>query len=90
MPIHRDAIKKTRQDLRKRERNRILLSAVKTAAKKVSKAIGEKNQALAQSALRDLTSILDSAASKGVIHHNTAGRKISRMTIKTNQLSSKS
>jgi small subunit ribosomal protein S20 len=89
MPIHRDAIKKTRQDARKRERNRIIISTVRTSAKKVLKAIEENNKEVAKSALMEMTSLMDSAASKGVIHHNTAGRKISRMTVKLNQLSAK-
>ncbi|MBI3594555.1 MAG: 30S ribosomal protein S20 [Nitrospirae bacterium] len=89
MPIHRDAIKKTRQDIRKRERNRTIISTVRTSAKKVLKAIEEKNKEEAKSALLEMTSLMDSAASKGVIHHNTAGRKISRMTVKINQLTAK-
>jgi small subunit ribosomal protein S20 len=86
MPIHRDAIKKTRQDAKKRERNRKIVSSVRTSAKKVIKAIEEKNKGVAKSALLEMTSLVDSAASKGVIHHNTAGRKISRLTLKINQL----
>ncbi len=86
MPIHRDAIKKTRQDVKKRERNRKIVSSVRTSAKKVVKAIEEKNKDVAKSALLEMTSLVDSAASKGVIHHNTAGRKISRLTLKINQL----
>lgn len=86
MPIHRDAIKKTRQDEKKRERNRKIVSSVRTSAKKVLKAIEEKNTGAAKSALLEMTSLVDSAASKGVIHHNTAGRKISRLTLKINQL----
>jgi small subunit ribosomal protein S20 len=89
MPIHRDAIKKTRQDARKRERNRIIISTVRTSAKKVLKAIEENNKEVAKSALLEMTSLMDSAASKGVVHHNTAGRKISRMTVKINQLTAK-
>ena len=89
MPIHRDAIKKTRQDERKRERNRKIISSMRTSAKKVMKAIEEKNQDIAKSALKEMTSLVDSAASKGVIHPNSAGRKISRLTLKINQLASK-
>ncbi|MBI1823326.1 MAG: 30S ribosomal protein S20, partial [Nitrospirae bacterium] len=51
--------------------------------------IEEKNKEEAKSALLEMTSLMDSAASKGVIHHNTAGRKISRMTVKINQLTAK-
>lgn len=86
MPIHRDAIKKTRQDIRKRERNRKIISSVKTCAKKVLKAIEEKNKDAAKSALLEMTSLMDSAATKGVFHHNTAGRRISRLALRINQL----
>jgi len=89
MPIHRDAIKKTRQDARKRERNRKIISSVRTSAKKVIKALEEKNKESAQLALKEMTSLMDSAATKGVFHHNTAGRKISRLALRINHLSTK-
>ena len=89
MPIHHDAIKKVRQDQRKNERNRTVLSSLKTATKKVLSAVAEKNRDLAGKALLEVTSALDSAASKGILHHNTAGRKVARLTAKVNQLTSK-
>ena len=89
MPIHRDAIKKTRQDIRKRERNRKIISSVRTSTKKVLKALEEKNKDGAKTALMEMTSLMDSAATKGVFHHNTAGRKISRLALRINQLPAK-
>ena len=89
MPIHQDAIKKERQTKRKNERNRIILSSLKTSMKKVLNAVEEKNKDGAKTSLSEMTSLMDSAASKGVLHHNTAGRRVSRLTQKVNQLASK-
>ncbi|MHB8482719.1 MAG: 30S ribosomal protein S20 [Nitrospiria bacterium] len=89
MPIHQDAIKKTRQTKRKNERNRIIISSLKTSTKKVLSAVEEKNADAAKTALLEMTSLMDSAASKGVIHHNTAGRRVSRLTQKVRQLAPK-
>ncbi|MBI1821060.1 MAG: 30S ribosomal protein S20 [Nitrospirae bacterium] len=89
MPIHQDAIKKERQTKRKNERNRVITSSLKTSTKKVLSAVEEKNIDAAKTALLEMTSLMDSAASKGVIHHNTAGRRVSRLTRKINELASK-
>ena len=89
MPIHQDAIKKERQTKRKNERNRIITSSLKTSTKKVLTAVEGKNIDAAKTALLEMTSLMDSAASKGVIHHNTAGRRVSRLTQKVNELASK-
>jgi small subunit ribosomal protein S20 len=89
MPIHRDAIKKERQTKRKNERNRRIISSLKTATKKVLTAVDSQNKEDAKTALLEVTSMFDSAASKGVVHHSTAGRKVSRMTLKVNQITSK-
>ncbi|HXN07596.1 MAG TPA: 30S ribosomal protein S20 [Nitrospiria bacterium] len=89
MPIHRDAIKKARQDKRKNTKNKVVISALKTGTKKVLSAVSEKNKEAAQSALHEVTSAIDSAASKGVLHHGTAARKVSRLTVQVNKLSAK-
>ncbi len=86
MPIHQDAIKKERQTKRKNERNRIITSSLKTSTKKVLTAVEGKNIEAAKTALLEMTSLMDSAASKGVIHHSTAGRRVSRLTRKVNTL----
>jgi len=59
---------------------------VKTFAKKVLKAVEEKNLEEAQKALTAAMPIIQKAASKKVIHKKTAARKISRLARKVNAL----
>ncbi len=67
-------------------RNKSIRSAVKTSIRKVEAAIAAKDQAAAQAALKNATSVISKATSKGVYHKNTASRKISRLSKAVNQL----
>ena len=62
---HQSAIKAARQSLKRQERNRSILRRVKTFMKKVDVALQEKNSEAAKSSLREATSELHKAASKG-------------------------
>ncbi len=73
------AIKKARQAEKHRLRNRAGKTEIKTVTRKVETAVEEKNRDEAQKALMEATEIISKAASKGVIHRNTASRKISRL-----------
>ncbi len=81
---HQSAIKAARQTLKRQERNRSILRRVKTFMKKVDVALQEKNADSAKSSLRDATSELHKAATKGTLHRNTASRWISRLTTRVN------
>jgi len=83
---HPSALKRMRQNEKRRIRNRSIRSRVKTEVKKVLKAIEEKNVEEAQLALRRATSVIHRSVSKGVYHRNTAARKISRLARKVNLL----
>ena len=61
------------------ERNKSIKSGVKTAVKKVRLAIEANDTAAAAAAFENAKSIIDKAASKGVLHKNTAARKVSRL-----------
>ena len=58
-------------------KNKAVKSGVKTAVKKVRLAV-EANDAAA-AAFENAKSVIDKAASKGVLHKNTAARKVSRL-----------
>ena len=62
----------------KAARNKAIKSGVKTAIKKV--------EAAAKAALKDATSAIASAGSKGIFHKNNAARKVSRLTKLVNGL----
>lgn len=80
------AIKKARQAEKHRLHNRTVKTSIKTVTKKVETAVGEKNKEEAQKAFAEAAEVISKAASKGVIHKNTASRKISRLAKLTNTL----
>ena len=75
----KSGIKRHKQSLKARARNRHVRSTVKSAIKDVrtdlSAGTGEKRAEL----LRKATSVLERAGSKGVLHKKTASRKVSRL-----------
>lgn len=73
------ALKRARQAEKHRLGNRAVKTAIKTIAKKVEAAVNAKNKEEARKALVEAEEIISKAASKGVIHKNTASRKISRL-----------
>ena len=87
--IHKSAIKRARQSVKRHQRNKAILHGTKTVAKKVKAAVTDKNPELAQSILRDATSALHKAVTKGAIHQNTASRRISKLALKVKSIQSK-
>jgi small subunit ribosomal protein S20 len=77
---HASALKAHRQSLKNRESNRQYRSRLRNALKNVRVAIDGDDKAAAKSALKDVVSLIDKLASKGVIHKNAAGRYKSRLT----------
>lgn len=88
MGMHASAIKKDRQALRRREHNRTMMAAIKTAVKKVRSAVGAKDQSAAKTALAEAVPALSKAAAKKLIHKNRASRLVSRLPRHANRLSS--
>ena len=70
----------------KAARNKAIRSRVKTAIKKVDAAIAANDKVAAAEALRNATSEIEKAVTKGVYHKNTAARKISRLAVAANKL----
>ena len=54
-------------------------TGIKTAIRKVIDSLEEKNQSKTQELLKDVQAKLARAKSKGVVHANTAARKMSRL-----------
>lgn len=80
MPNIRSAIKKARQDVRRTVANRVYRTRVHTLTRKVLEQIAAKTKEGAAKALREAQSAIDKAAKRGIIHKNTAARKIARLT----------
>ncbi len=71
---------------KKEMRNKAVKTELKTLVKKVDAAIAEGNKEAAASALLVATSKIDKAAKKGILHKNTAARKISRLNKAVNKI----
>jgi small subunit ribosomal protein S20 len=74
------AKKRARQSEVRRGHNASLRSRMRTAVKRVRKAIADGDKAAAQQALRVAASELDSTAGKGIVHKNMAARNKSRLS----------
>ena len=79
-------LKRIKTNEKARQRNKSVRSSLKTAIRRFREAAdsGDKNKAaeLARSASR----ALDKAASKGVIHNNSAANKKAAMASRTNKI----
>ncbi|MDT8363136.1 MAG: 30S ribosomal protein S20 [Nitrosomonas sp.] len=74
------AKKRARQTIKQRERNFGLRSKLRTAIKAIRTAIATGDKSQAEATFRSSTSIIDSIASKGIIHKNKASRHKSRLS----------
>ena len=75
----KQAAKRAKQSLKHRGANVSLRTELRTAIKKVTKAIEAGDQKTADATLRAETSTLDRIAGKGIIHKNKAARHKSRL-----------
>jgi len=80
MANHVSAEKRHRQSLKKQQNNRWWKSRVKTVTKAVVESASQKDAGIAKTALVEAMSEISKAKSAGVIHKNTAARKISRLS----------
>jgi small subunit ribosomal protein S20 len=73
------ARKRARQSEKTRQRNAGLKSSLRTAVKKVRKAISGGDKAAAAKELQSQQSVIDRIADKKVVHKNTASRNKMRL-----------
>ncbi len=86
MPNIKSAIKRVNINKKKNLENKIAKSQINTAVRKFEDAINAKDVELATKLYAEAVSVIDSAASKKVIHKNTASRKKSRLAVKLNAI----
>ncbi|MEX0999730.1 MAG: 30S ribosomal protein S20 [Thermodesulfobacteriales bacterium] len=84
----KSGIKRHRQSLKKRDRNTVVKSDLKTQLKKFESVLESKDPSSAQQILRETEAKLRKAASKGLIKKETASRKVSRISKRVAALSS--
>jgi small subunit ribosomal protein S20 len=73
------AKKAARKIARRTAINKIPRSRMRTFVRKVEEAIASGDKTVARAALREAQPQIMKAASKGIIHKNTASRKVSRL-----------
>jgi len=88
LATHKSALKRMRQNEANRQRNMHIKSLVKSRVKKLREAIQAKDVDKAREALPAAIREINKSRSHGVIHKNTASRKISRLTKEFNALES--
>ena len=82
MPNIKSAKKRVIVNQKKTEQNKNIRSEVKTAIKKIDALVKENKIEEAKALLPDVFAIIDSAASKNIIHANNAANKKARLAKK--------
>ncbi len=83
----KSARKRVRQTKKLMEKNHAIKNVLKTLSKKVELSVANKDSEGAKTALYRFISASDKAKTKGILHGNTASRKISQLTKRVNSLS---
>ena len=79
MANHSSALKRARQNEKRRIRNRVAMGQMRTAIKRYRALVTEKRNEDAVKALPSVYELIDRTRKKGVIHANTAARYKSRL-----------
>lgn len=87
MANHKSALKRVRQNEKKRLRNKSAKTRIKKITKDIRLAAADKSNDDALVKLDMAKSIIDKGAKKGAIHKRTAARKISRLSRVVNTIS---
>lgn len=85
---NKSALKRERQSLVRRERNKSVKTAIKTQLKKTRMAVEANDVDAVKKELKNLQSCVDKAAAKGIIHKNKAARHKSRLAKRSAKVSS--
>jgi small subunit ribosomal protein S20 len=83
---HPSAQKRHRQSVKRQARNTAIRSRVRTSVRRLREAIAAGNATEAAERLASATRVINKAATKGVLHRNTASRKISRLALAVRKL----
>lgn len=79
--------KRARQMVRRTEVNKARRSRIRTFLRKVEEAIAGGNQKTATEALKNAQPEIMRGVTKGVLHKNTASRKVSRLSARIKTMS---
>ena len=79
MANHKDALKRIKQNDKRRIRNRAFRTKMRNQIKALRGAVDSGDVDDAQAKLRTAVSVIQKLASKGVIHPNQAARRVQRL-----------
>ncbi|MCP4600345.1 MAG: 30S ribosomal protein S20 [Proteobacteria bacterium] len=88
MADHPQAKKRNRQRIKRTARNRHVRSTMRSSVRVVRALVDKGETDAAMEELKVAIKLLDKAANKGVMHHRTASRTISRLTVAVNKIAS--
>lgn len=86
MPQIKSNIKSMEKDAARHAANSRVKSSVHTAIRRTTEAIAAGDADAVKKAFDKASSVIDSAAQKGVLHKNNAARKKSRLAAKVNEM----
>lgn len=86
MAHNKSAKKRIRQTVRRTATNRARTSRVRSFVKSVETAIASGDKKAAEAALKAAQPEIQRGATKGVVHRNTASRKLSRLSAQIKKL----
>lgn len=89
MPNIKSQKKRVLTNEKARMRNKAVKSRIKTETKKVDDAVAAGDAAAAKEAAKTASRLLDKAASKGVVHKNTAANHKSSINKRVNSVEAK-
>ena len=87
MANHKSALKRIRQNAKRRARNRFARATIRTAVKNTLAQVEAGNAEEAKKGAAEANKLLDKAVLHGVLHKNNANRRISRLNKKVAALS---
>lgn len=87
MANHKSAEKRIRRNARRADINGARRSRIRTFIKKIEMAISTGNQKDAQEALKNAQPEIQRGVAKGILHKNTAARKLSRLSSRIKAIS---
>ena len=79
MANHKSAIKRHRQNLKRRARNKHYKSMMRNTIKSFRTAIEDNNLAQAKDLFPGMISLIQKVSQKGIIHKNQANRRVKRL-----------
>ena len=84
MANHKDAVKRDKQNIKRRARNRHYRSLMRSRIRKLRELVEAGDKAAAEIELRETVSTIQRVAQKGVIHGRQAARRVSRLATAIN------